>query len=269
MATLLIHTYRIVVRNVKRKKIYQFSDTHLTEWDAWSSEEEKQKALTRSCDWMRGRFAFARAYNEPCGEAQALPAKCFFEMLLEESKKADVLIMAGDIIDFHTEGNARLLENALKNHPVPYLLLRGNHEELDYLPMGHPMKSAGEPVQKLNLGDMIILGFDDADRVITNKQIDVLKETLQQEKPVLISMHIPILTEGNAPKDNYFYLNYEGCPKENLIFIRLIRENADKIIAVTCGHLHGIGVSEICPSVTQYVSSQGLIGSLSIFDIGE
>ena len=44
------------------------------------------------------------------------------------------------------------------------------------------MKSAGEPVQKLNLGDMIILGFDDADRVITNKQIDVLKETLLSKR---------------------------------------------------------------------------------------
>ena len=60
MSEFLIYTYRIPVQNVKRKKIYQFSDTHLTCWDALSSEEEKQKAFTRSEDWMRGKFAFAK-----------------------------------------------------------------------------------------------------------------------------------------------------------------------------------------------------------------
>ena len=39
---LLVYNYRIVVKNVSRKKIYQFSDTHLAEWDELSSEEEKE-----------------------------------------------------------------------------------------------------------------------------------------------------------------------------------------------------------------------------------
>ena len=86
-------------------------------------------------------------------------------------------------------------------------------------------------------------------------------------------MHIPIMTQGNwdllQKCGEYFQLNYKDCPKENITFIETIRENADKVIAVTCGHLHFNNISEICPGVMQYVSSQGLIGSLSVYEIGE
>ena len=114
--------------------------------------------------------------------------------------------------------------------------------------------------------DMTILGFDDSKRTITKAQIEILKNTLREGKPILIAMHIPIMTECG---DDYYYLNYEGCPDENREFVNLIKENADKVIAVTCGHLHYSSVAELCPGVTQYVSSQGLTGSLSIYEIGE
>ena len=245
----------------------------MVEWDSLSSEEEKKRAIARTEDWASGRFAFAKAHGEPCGAAQALPAKTFFEALLEKAQTADALIMAGDIIDFDTDGNTRLLARALKDYPVAYLPLCGNHDEPDKLPEGHPMKAAGAPVQKLDLGDMVILGFDNSKRLITEEQIQILKSTLQEGKPVLIAMHIPIMTEGNRELlqncGEYFQLNYDGCPTENLAFIETIRENADQIIAVTCGHLHYYHVSEVCPGVTQYVSSQGLIGSLSVYEIGE
>lgn len=137
------------------------------------------------------------------------------------------------------------------------------------LPDGHPMKSACESVQKLDLGDMVLLGFDNSKRVITREQIEILKTTLQEGKPILISMHIPISTDGMVQSDNYYFMNYMGCPKENLLFLDIIRENADQIIAITCGHLHYAKVSKFCSGVHQYVSSQGLIGSISVFDIGE
>ena len=47
MEQLRVHNYRIPVKHVKRKRIYQFSDTHLTCWDGLSSAEEKEKASLR------------------------------------------------------------------------------------------------------------------------------------------------------------------------------------------------------------------------------
>ena len=263
---LLVYRYRIPVKNVKRKRIYQFSDTHLSLWDEFSSKEEKERAIVRTADWNRGRFSFARSFGEPCGEMQSLPAETFFLELLESSKAADALIMAGDIVDFYSDANARFLAKALKDYPIPYIPLCGNHDEPEKLPAGHPYKPAEKSVQKIDLGNMTILGFNDSGRVITKAQIEILKDTLREEKPILITMHIPIMTECG---DDYYYLNYEGCPDENRKFVELIGKNANKIIAVICGHLHGLGVSDLCPGLTQYVSSQGLIGSLSVYEIGE
>lgn len=273
MANLLQNIIRIPVKNVKPKRIYQFSDTHLVEWDDLSSQDETVRASARTARWEKLRFEFASHYGEPCGQAQSLPAKTFFYELLETCKGGDALIMAGDIIDFDTHCNTRILDLALKDYPVPFVAVCGNHDEPDKLPEGHPMKAAGAPVQKLDLGDMVILGFDNSQRVITKAQNQAFQQALNEGKPVLVAMHIPIMTEGNWDKlqycGEYFQLNYEGCPEENLQFIEMIKANADQIIAVTCGHLHFLNQSEICPGVVQYVSSQGIIGSYSIYEIGE
>ena len=269
MSELLLHRYRIPVKHVKRKTICQFSDTHLTCWDAQSTEEEKQSACKRTEDWERGRLSFAKAFAEPWEGDAYLSAEAYFCSLLQCSKEADALIMAGDIIDFHTEGNSRFLHTALQDYPAPYMAVCGNHDEPDRLPEGHPMKAAGQPVQTLDLGDMVIFGLNNSGRIITREQLKMLKNTLQAPKPVLIAMHIPVLTEGTAPQDDYFHINYDGCPRENLEFIQIIQAHAQQIIGVMCGHLHGLQVSQIAPGVRQYVSSQGLMGNLSVYDIGE
>lgn len=273
MSQLLVHAYRIHAKNIKRKRICQFNDIHLAEWDSLSSDAEKEKASYHTTCWEDARFYFARRYGEPHTDAQALPAKVFFNQLLDASKDADALILAGDVVEFYTDANARLLEESLQAHPVPYLIVCGNHDEPETFPATHPMHAAGLPVQTLDLGDMVILGFDNSKRIITKEQIAALREALLENKPILITMHIPIMTEGNRELlqrcGEYYQLNHEGCPEENLEFIDIIRKNADKIIAVTCGHLHFANESEICPGVMQYVSSQGLIGSISFYDIGE
>ena len=263
MEQLRVHNYRIPVKHVKRKRIYQFSDTHLTCWDDLSSAEEKEKASLRMADWERGRLGFAKAFHEPCEGDSLLSAAEYFNSLLQRSKEADALILAGDIVDFHTEGNSRFLRAALMDYPIPYMAVCGNHDEPDRLPDGHPMKVAGQPVQKLDLGDMVILGFDNSQRLMTSEQVEMLKTALGEGKPILISMHIPMLAEETPGENDYFHL------QENLEFIRTIRNHADQIIGVMCGHLHGLQVSEICSGVTQYVSSQGLMGNLSVYDVGE
>jgi hypothetical protein len=89
---------------------------------------------------------------------------------------------------------------------------------------------------------------------------------------VVIAMHVPIQVEGNqahARCDDYFRLNHAEAPQENLEFIDLIRKNAGKIVAVVAGHLHFLNTCELAPGLTQYVSSQGLLGNLNRYVIGE
>ena len=86
-------------------------------------------------------------------------------------------------------------------------------------------------------------------------------------------MHVPFSTPENRDLligcGEYFRLDHPQAGPEVEQFRELIRENAGKIIAVMAGHLHFGNVSELVPGVMQYVSSQGILGNINRYEIGE
>ena len=117
-----------------------------------------------------------------------------------------------------------------------------------------------------------MVGIDNADRSITALQNARLRELLSTGKPMILAMHVPIMTEGNrnllADCGEYFQLNHTGADRETLEFVNILRENAGQILAVLAGHLHFGNVSEIAPGLKQYVSSQGILGNVNRYEIG-
>ena len=114
--------------------------------------------------------------------------------------------------------------------------------------------------------------FSDEAGTSLREQIDALKSALTESTPIIVAMHIPIQAEHNEihkSRHEYFRLNYDGCPAENLEFIELIYANTDKIAAVFAGHLHFLNVCELVPGLTQYVSTQGIMGNINRYTIGE
>ncbi|MBP3388203.1 MAG: metallophosphoesterase [Clostridia bacterium] len=273
MDKILLHEYRIPVKGVKRKTIYHFSDTHLAEYDSLSPEKEIEAAKKATDAWIRVRKAFADGHGEPFGEAQMLPAREHFVNLMNASRDGDVLVIAGDMLDFVNGANVRLAEKELKDYPCPVLALCGNHENANNIPEGMTISMMREPIQIAELDDLIVLGLDDSKREITEKQYSALEEALASGKAVVVAMHIPIMTEENQPvlrgAGEYFRLNYNDCPEMNLRFIELIKANPDKIAAVLCGHLHFANDSHITDGIMQYVSTQGVTGNLNKYIIGE
>ncbi len=273
MKNLLIHEYRIKANNISKKIIYHFSDCHLTEWDSLSDTAEIEKAKAQTDEWENIRKYFATSHNEPFELLSDISARKHFENLVNASKNGDAVILAGDTFDYPNRANIRLIESKLSELECPYMLLCGNHDKPKDYPENSLFDSVKEPYQIMDLGDLIIFGMDDSSRNITRNQLQKLKELLEGEKPIIIAMHIPILTEGNKEKlekcGEYFYINYPQCPKENIEFIELIKENSNKIICVFAGHLHFADNTEIVPGLIQYVSSQGIMGNLNKYVIGE
>jgi hypothetical protein len=94
---------------------------------------------------------------------------------------------------------------------------------------------------------------------------------MAEGKKILLVMHIPFLTENNPAmevREEYFKFNYRNCPEINLEFMRFVQES-DVIAAVLTGHLHGRNVSALTEKITQYVSSQGIVGRMNRFHVGE
>lgn len=268
----LIHNYKINVTGITKKVIYHFSDIHLSEYDAFSDEEEKLKAIERTHIWETRRITNAQLHDEPCSEEQQQSSYNHFLNLLSEAEKGDALIMTGDICDYISGANIRTVNNCLNKLTVPYMYVCGNHEKTELIPEGNVVSQIKNPVQILDLGDVILFGVDNSYREVTAEQNEQLKKALSFGKPLIIAMHVPIITEGNKDKlekgGAYVQFNREDATKEVFEFVDLIKENSDKIITVLAGHLHYINNTQITPDVMQYVSSQGILGNINRYEIG-
>ncbi len=273
MDKIQLHEYFIPFKGVKKKVIYHFSDSHLTEYDDLSDENEKEKAIKSTAAWENVRKGFCDVSGEGYEELHRQAPLTHFKNLLQTASDGSALIMAGDTLDYINGANIRATDAALEGYEVPYIAVCGNHENAEQVPVGHAISGMCDEVQIIELEDMVILGIDDSKRMISNKAFEALRELLNGEKPILLAMHIPIMTDGNRERllnsGVYFQLNYEGCPKESVEFIELIKQNSERFIAILAGHLHYPNISEVASGLTQYVSAQGITGNINRYIIGE
>ena len=270
--SVLIHDYKIPVPGIRKKVIWHFSDVHLTEYDALSTPEEVLRAKESAEGWEETRRYFAVKNGEPWEPEQRIPAAEHLKALLELAKTGDALLVAGDMSEYISPANMRHLDEAFGSFPIPWLAVCGNHDPADQIPEGHVYSRVKQEAQILELEDMVILGLDDSQRAVNAGQLETLKRLLRGEKPLLILMHVPFSTPENRAIleecGEYFRLDHPQATPEAEVFRELIRENAHKIVAVMAGHLHFGNVSELVPGVTQYVSSQGILGNINRYEIG-
>ena len=271
--SIVLHNFKIEREDIKRKVIYHFSDVHLTEYDELSSESEINKAKELTSAWEKVRRDFALYSGEKCEEAQLISAKSHLQSLINASCDGDALVMTGDVIDFIGSANLRAVDSILTDFQKPFISVCGNHEDSNLIPDGIIFSVTKRETQEIDLGDLIIIGIDNSKRKITKAQNDFLLNTLSKGKPIIVAMHIPIMTNGNEALlkkgDEYFYLNNSHADEETLRFIDILKENSSQIVALLSGHLHFGNESEIISDLTQYVASQGILGNLNRYEIGQ
>lgn len=272
MDTLTITRYSIPVKGVAKKTICHFSDVHLTAYDDLSTPEEREKAIGDTQSWMDTRRFFAEKYGCPTGEAQMADSRLQFSRLLALANTADAAVMTGDVMDNVTPGNIRATEAGLASLQVPFIAVCGNHEPWEMLPDGMLLSQMKQPVFTVDLGDLRLVGVNNADRIITPEQLAQVETLLADGKPTIIALHVPMLTADNYAAvygcGEYFRMNdFDGCPPENDRFRTLV--SAAPVVAVLSGHLHFQCVTEIANGVVQYGVSQGITGNVHLYEIGE
>lgn len=270
---MVVRNYTVAVPGVRKKILYHFSDSHLSLFDELSTLEEQKRALEGTAGWEAGRESFARRYHQPCADAQKISAEDHFRNLVHyASMDGDGIILCGDIFDYVSGANVRFFEKEIAGLSMPFLAVCGNHESDGEIPAKNLFARVREPVQVLDMGDLILAGFDNSRRQITPAQNNKLREILDMGKPVVVAMHIPIMTEGNWKRllecGDYFRLNHMEADAATLEFVEILKENASKITAVLAGHLHFPNDSEIAPGLPQFISSQGVLGCINRYEIG-
>lgn len=270
---IVLHNFTIPAPGVPKTVIYHFSDVHLTTHDSLSDDAERAKSMEASASWASGRLWFAKEYAQPMEEAQQLPAEIHLSRMLDLAQEGDGVVLAGDIFDYVSPANLRVLEAELKKHHTPALWVCGNHEDPTQIPDGLLCSAVKQPIQILELDGVTLVGIDNSRRCITPEQTSRVKDLLEGDKPLILVMHIPIMAESNRavlePCGDYFRLNHSEADEETLAFIHLLCRHPDKILAILAGHLHFTCNTEIAPGIPQFVSSQGILGNIHRYEIGE
>ncbi|MBP5657494.1 MAG: metallophosphoesterase [Clostridia bacterium] len=269
----MITEYKIVCNGIKKKVIYHFSDSHLTEYDSLSTPEEIEKAKSATEAWERVREHFARHGGEPYGEYEKLSPAYHFRKLLEIAKDGDALVLAGDTFDYVSNANLRFADKCLADFDKPIAAVCGNHESRKAIPSDGKLAKMGNDFYVVRLDDINIICVDNSQRIVTPEQNNALDYELSSGKKALIVIHVPIVCEQNEskikPSGVYFQFNYEGCPEENLEFIKIIEKHAQNVIAVLAGHLHFSNYALLPGNVPQFVSSQAIVGNINRYVIGD
>lgn len=266
---IILYDYKIPVPGVRKKVLYHFSDIHL----AYTDPAEAGHQAINFDEWAAGWPGFSRQYHEPWDKTQMKEPAAHLSSLLELASTGDAIAMTGDLCDKVNRTNLDLLDQKLKAVSNPFMVVCGNHDMAHEISDGYTFSGMKQPVQVMDLGDLLIVGLDNSSRQITAAQNDQLRQILTQEKPIVIIMHVPVMTDGNREVlfscGDYFRLNHPEATEDTLAFIDLLKQNASRIAAVLAGHLHFHNESEIAPGLQQFVTSQGVLGNINRYVIGE
>lgn len=267
--SLIIHEYKIPLKGIAPKIIYHISDIHLCEWDENSTAEEKARAIERAAEWEVTRRWFAKNYNEPCEKRQEIPAAKQYANLLSATSDGDGVVFSGDIMDYISAASLKVMEEGLRGLNCPFVAVCGNHDLSENLPEGMLLSNMKKPLQVVDLGYMLLVGVDNSNRTFTDEQLKGIEALFDENKPMLITMHCPLVTDENRATlqkcGEYFLLEESGNSK----FMELIRSESSTVYAILTGHLHFTLNTKISEKVMQYGASQGILGNINKFIIGE
>ena len=143
-----------------------------------------------------------------------------------------------------------VLERIREVSSIPVIMLTAKSDEVDQL-KGF----------KLGADDYVTKPFSPS--VLMARINKLVKKELEEDKPIIIVMHIPISTKYNENEmkkfDPYFVIYENDTDETTKEFINILVSN-DNIKAILCGHTHGHLESYFAPNKLQCCASSGLIG---------
>ena len=254
----------------KAFKAFHFSDTHLNFFDAVdfaAVDEKKQKHF-------QSRW---------CRFPQALES--FYASIDYAREHRLTLLHTGDLIDFVTEGNERVLRHNVQGLDLFYAI--GNHEYQSRAPEHYDSDAAGmrarlRPIfgNDLTVASRVIGGanfvaFDNARHQLREETITRVKAEFEKGMPVVLMCHIPptytlkfrensrrakkIIGVGmGADPASFDKARLPGNPadshnEQTRAFYDWLRARKD-LKAILCGHTHYAEIDDFSETAKMYVA---------------
>ncbi len=245
--------------------LLHFSDTHLTLADERDDERKRTLAATRA------------AYF-PCAQ------DCLREAIETARETGDLLVHTGDLIDFVSQANLDAARAFTAENDC--FMSAGNHEFSLYV--GEAWEDAAYRNQSLNkvqacfkndirfsvreVNGVNLVALDNSYYLIEEEQLAALKAVCAEGKPVILLMHTPLyapdlcrecLSRADiaylmaVPEDVLSTYNdhrrRQQTPDQTTLDAYHYILTEKNIRALLAGHLHDDFVSQVTPTLKQYV----------------
>lgn len=243
---------------------FHTSDCHIHYARPDATDEEREAARVQTKRWS------------PAG---ILPVDAFDEVLkLADEQMADGLFLCGDVANYYVADTIEYIRSRLRRVSTEIMYVCGNHEGLipgqnrnlrDAYPDYEDMMYHSPAGWARDFGEFLIVGMDNGDRKITQEQIDFLKAQIDKAKPILLLMHIPMITDSiidpvkaehgeNGPA--YFLFGKPDDTELSRQFCEIVKRPDNNIAAVFAGHIHLSHAGEFAPGRMQYTSAPSFMG---------
>lgn len=267
----------LVIPGLKEEYTFLFlTDTHMVVPDEADSDKVEEYANLR--------------FDEFQNEEDISSAEQFREWVdYANEQKIDALLLGGDIIDYPSIANIEYLEENLEQLEMPYLYALGNHDwtfpweymtvygEETYLTQLEPYMQSNSAIHKLETEELIIVAVDNSANQIEPEAMEEYSRILQQGKPIIVMLHVPLLTQSVLTKAKEAWSgqvvlgggNYGGIYPDEVSaeFIDMTTAEDSPVRAVLAGHVHFADRDMINENIDQIVGDAGYKGSAVLLHV--
>lgn len=266
------------IDGLKREYTFLFlTDTHMVVPDGEDSEQIEEYAGQRLAEFRN---------------AEGVASAEQFEQWINYANRqqVDALLLGGDIIDYPSAANIKYLEEHLEKLEMPYLYTAGNHDwtfpweymtqygRETYRPMLEPFMQSDCAIHELEFEDFIIVAVDNSSNQIEPEAMEKYREILNKNKPVIVLLHVPLLTQSVLTKAKEVWSggvvlgggNYGGIYPDEISaeFMELTTAGDSPVAAVLAGHVHFYDKDGINERIIQLVGDAGYKGSAVLLRVG-
>lgn len=223
------------------------TDTHMI---VLSEEDSEQVAAN-----AQERYPM---FHNAEGESSAEQFPAWMDYAVDH--QVDAVLFGGDIIDYPSAANLEYLQTNLEQLDMPYLYALGNHDwtypweymteqgKAEYLPLMEPFMGEDTSIQSLDMGEFIVVAVDNSSNQVNAQALEEYRQILAQEKPVIVMVHVPFLTQSVLTKAKDAWSspvvigggNYGGIYPDatSTAFIQETTAKNSPVVAMLAGHVH-------------------------------
>lgn len=271
-----IEEVNMTVPGMKDKvKLAFLSDLHITVADDEIEDGEKENVNMR-----RESFSNEGIVSED---------QCPEWMKILNETKADHVLLGGDLIDFASDANIKVLKKGLENLTIPFMYIRADHDtepfylkDKDYEKCISLQKDLCqyEDVFVKEFPDFLIIGWNNSTVQLTAEGLERINDALASKKPAILLTHVPIepLSDKSlekASRDTFagrsllwgFGQNDQAPNEYTSELLNMIYADDTPFVEILAGHLHFSWDGNVSDKVHEHVFGPAFYGYMGIINI--